>query len=112
MMEMAEIQQSTILYLYSDRKHIKIDPEYQRMGDIWTIEKRQLLIDSILNGFDIPKIYFHKHSPPKIENDIQLNTLLSTENSGLRRSGSLLMATFRWPTISVLLMMNLTRSEP
>ena len=69
MMEMAELQQSTILYLYSDRKHIKINPEYQRMGDIWTIEKRQLLIDSILNGFDLPKIYFHKHSPPKIENN-------------------------------------------
>ena len=25
MMEMAELSQSTILYLYSDRKHIKID---------------------------------------------------------------------------------------
>lgn len=72
MMEMAEVQQSTILYLYSDRKHIKIDPEYQRIGDIWTIEKRQLLIDSILNGFDLPKIYFHKHSPPKIENNVPI----------------------------------------
>lgn len=72
MMELAELQQSTILYLYSDRKHIKINPEYQRMGDIWTIEKRQLLIDSILNGFDIPKIYFHKHSPPIIENNVPI----------------------------------------
>ena len=72
MMEMAELPQSTILYLYSDRKHIKMDPEYQRMGDIWTIEKRQLLIDSILNGFDIPKIYFHKHSPPKSEGDVPI----------------------------------------
>lgn len=72
MMELAELQQSTILYLYSERKHIKIDPEYQRMGDIWTTEKRQLLIDSILNGFDIPKIYLHKHSPPRTENNIPI----------------------------------------
>lgn len=70
MMEMAELYQSTILYLYSDRAHIKLDPEYQRMGDIWTTEKRQLLIDSILNGFDIPKIYFHRHSPPIKEKNV------------------------------------------
>ena len=72
MMEMAELQQSTILYLYSDREHIQIDPEYQRMGDIWTTEKRQLLIDSILNGFDIPKIYLHKHSPPRTGGEVPI----------------------------------------
>ncbi len=36
-----------------------IDPDYQRMGDIWTLDKKQLLIDSIINDFDVPKIYFH-----------------------------------------------------
>ena len=69
MMEMSELPQSTVLYLYSDRDRIEIEPEYQRVGDIWTIEKRQLLIDSILNGFDIPKIYVHKHSTPKKNKD-------------------------------------------
>ena len=29
-------------------------------GEIWTIDKRQLLMDSIINEFDIPKIYFHE----------------------------------------------------
>lgn len=29
------------------------------MGDVWTLDKKQLLIDSIINDFDIPKIYFH-----------------------------------------------------
>ena len=47
-----------------------MDPEYQRMGDIWTTEKRQLLIDSILNGFDIPKIYFHKFAKPECEDGV------------------------------------------
>jgi len=72
MMEISDLRQSTILYIYSDRENIKLDPEYQRMGDIWTIEKRQLLIDSILNGFDIPKIYFHKYTTPEIVNGVPI----------------------------------------
>ena len=31
----------------------------QRDGDVWTLEKKQLLIDSIINDYDIPKLYFH-----------------------------------------------------
>src|SRR5437762_9149728 len=31
-------------------------PQYQR-GPVWNTPKRQLLIDSIINRFDIPKIY-------------------------------------------------------
>ena len=50
---------STILRLYSDQDLIDIEPEYQRQGEVWTKEKRQLLIDSILNDYDIPKLYFH-----------------------------------------------------
>lgn len=57
--DVAPLRQSAILYLYSKRSNIMIDPEYQRMGDVWTLDKRQLLIDSIINEFDIPKLYFH-----------------------------------------------------
>ena len=32
------------------------NPDYQR-NPVWQIEKKQLLIDSILRGYDIPKIY-------------------------------------------------------
>ena len=40
------------------RLHEKIDPrpQYQR-GDVWKLPAQQLLIDSILFSFDIPKIY-------------------------------------------------------
>lgn len=62
---LANLQQSSILSLYSQREYIQLDPAYQRLGDIWTLEKKQLLIDSILNGFDMPKIYFHEFNPPK-----------------------------------------------
>jgi len=54
-----EVKNSSILYLYAQRKSIFIDPDYQRMGEVWTLDKKQLLIDSILNDFDVPKIYFH-----------------------------------------------------
>lgn len=56
---------STVLYLHSDRDTYQLDPEYQRESDIWPLEKRQLLIDSIINGFDVPKIYFHKFPKTK-----------------------------------------------
>lgn len=59
---------STVLYLHSDRESFQLNPEYQRDSDIWPLEKRQLLIDSIINGYDIPKIYFHKFPKPRTIN--------------------------------------------
>ncbi len=55
---------NTVLYLYTERKSFDLNPVYQRQSDIWNIEKRQLLIDSIINGYDIPKLYFHKYPRP------------------------------------------------
>lgn len=46
--------------IFRSRNSIQVDPEYQRSSDIWTIEKKQLLIDTIINGFDVPKLYFHR----------------------------------------------------
>jgi hypothetical protein len=57
--------QSSLLVVYSDRHEIELDPEYQRISGIWTHEKRQLLLDSLINGFDVPKLYFHEFVPPK-----------------------------------------------
>ncbi len=57
--------QSSALVVYSERDEILLNPEYQRIGGIWTTEKRQLLIDSIINGFDVPKLYFHEFVPLK-----------------------------------------------
>jgi len=57
--ETSPMQHSTILRVYSDKDTLNVDPEYQRMGDVWSIAKKQLLIDSILNNYDIPKMYFH-----------------------------------------------------
>ena len=35
------------------------DPPYQRESSIWSLAKQQLFIDSLLNGYDVPKIYLH-----------------------------------------------------
>lgn len=60
----ADFHGSTVWKLYRIRDRIQLDPEYQRLGGIWAPENRQLLIDTILNGFDVPKLYLHKFSAP------------------------------------------------
>src|ERR1039457_2205738 len=54
---------SAILRLIAEKENINVEPWYQRRGEVWTPEKKQLLIDSILNDYDIPKLYFHSLSP-------------------------------------------------
>jgi hypothetical protein len=54
------LKENSIMYLYAIRDEIDFNPPYQRQGDIWPQSKKDLLIDSLLNGFDIPKIYFHE----------------------------------------------------
>lgn len=39
------------------RKKIDMDPPYQRRGRLWSDTDKAYLIDSILNGYDVPKLY-------------------------------------------------------
>jgi hypothetical protein len=41
------------------RRGILLDPHYQRQGDVWPSDKQRLFVDSILNGFVIPPMYWH-----------------------------------------------------
>lgn len=45
--------------LYKERTRISF-PEYQRQPNLWSPEKKSLLIDSILQDIDIPKLYFNR----------------------------------------------------
>ncbi|WP_424972075.1 HNH endonuclease family protein [Dinoroseobacter sp. S76] len=38
---------------------IDVRPEYQRPL-VWTLKQKRLLIDSILRGYDVPKMYWHR----------------------------------------------------
>ena len=57
--EITSLSDSSVLRLVDIRDRIKIDPEYQRPGGVWSLENKQLFIDSLLNRYDIPKLYFH-----------------------------------------------------
>ena len=53
------------------RREIDFTPPYQRKSDIWSEYDQAFLIDSILNGYDIPKFYladFGRSSGLKNEN--------------------------------------------
>ncbi|MGA3038976.1 MAG: DUF262 domain-containing protein [Vulcanimicrobiaceae bacterium] len=50
----------TIRTLYSLDK-LELTPDYQRES-VWSRSQRQLLIDSLIHNFDIPKLYFRKLS--------------------------------------------------
>ena len=51
----------TVTMLADLRGRINTDAEYQR-GEVWSQPQQQLLIDSILQGFDLPKIFLRKLS--------------------------------------------------
>ncbi|MBQ9266953.1 MAG: DUF262 domain-containing protein [Clostridia bacterium] len=48
-----------LLSLNKRRNQINTNPDYQRPS-VWTKSQKQLLIDSILHDYDIPKIYLHE----------------------------------------------------
>lgn len=56
-----------IKWIYNQRTSIDFSPAYQRRGNLWTKQQKQLLIDSVLNGLDIPKFYF-QFMPPSVNN--------------------------------------------
>jgi len=64
--EVAELRGASVWTLYRMSQRIQVDPDYQRQGEVWTRDKRQLLIDTLINGFDIPKIYLHRFEKPKL----------------------------------------------
>lgn len=47
----------TLSWWRDEREDIDLDPPYQRKGRIWSKQQQHYLLDSILNGFDVPKIY-------------------------------------------------------
>lgn len=47
----------TLSWWKSRRTQIDMEPPYQRRGRLWSEADKAYLIDSILNGFDVPKLY-------------------------------------------------------
>lgn len=64
--DVGSVHGASVWTLYRMRDRIQVNPDYQRQGEVWTMDKRQLLIDTLINKFDIPKIYLHKFSKPRV----------------------------------------------
>ncbi len=47
----------TLIWWYNHREEIDFTPPYQRRGRLWSADDKSYLVDSIINGFDIPKLY-------------------------------------------------------
>lgn len=62
----------TLSWWHKQKNKIDFNPTYQRKGNLWGDRDKAFLIDSILNEFDLPKIY--------IADFTILNTDLNTKN--------------------------------
>ena len=108
-LETFALKNSTIMWISSERGAIDTNPLYQRMGGIWTREKRRLLIDSIINDYDLPKIYFHEYPRERsaetgfkyaiIDGRQRLETIWQFMDDGLRLADDIEL--FRDPTVDL-----------
>jgi len=73
MFALGTLRNASVWGIYRMRDLIDLDPTYQREGGIWTLENKQLLIDTIVNGFDVPKIYMHKLSSIQVIGDREVD---------------------------------------
>jgi hypothetical protein len=57
MFKVIPFEPKTLSWWHSHSQHIDFEPPYQRKGRLWSRSDKAFLIDSILNEYDIPKIY-------------------------------------------------------
>ncbi|HIE9586471.1 DUF262 domain-containing protein [Klebsiella quasipneumoniae] len=62
----------TLSWWYKQRSKIDFEPEYQRKGNLWSDKDKAFLIDSIINEYDLPKVYLADFTV--------LNTALNAKN--------------------------------
>lgn len=63
------IEQRTVRSFCRRRPKINVRPDYQR-GAVWSTPQKQLLIDSILQDLDIPKIYLREVNGGQFEEEV------------------------------------------
>lgn len=55
--KVSQFEAKTLSWWNARRSKIDMSPSYQRRGRLWSSTDKAYLIDSILNGFDVPKLY-------------------------------------------------------
>jgi hypothetical protein len=56
-LKVTTFEAKTLSWWKARKTRIDMDPPYQRRGRLWSAADKAYLIDSILNGFDVPKLY-------------------------------------------------------
>lgn len=57
MFKVMHFEPKTLRWWFAQRGKIDMNPPYQRHGRLWSITDKAFLVDSILNEYDVPKIY-------------------------------------------------------
>jgi len=57
MFSVRPFESRTLSWWSDERKNLDLSPSYQRRGRVWSNQDKAFLVDSVLNGYDIPKIY-------------------------------------------------------
>jgi hypothetical protein len=57
MIKVTQFEPKTLRWWYSQRAKIDMNPSYQRHGRLWSETDKAFLVDSIINEYDVPKIY-------------------------------------------------------
>lgn len=57
MFQILKLEPKPLIWWISQRSKIDVKPPYQREGRLWSRADKAFLIDSILNGYDVPKVY-------------------------------------------------------
>lgn len=52
-------ERMTIAATWIDHRRWDLSPSYQRESGVWSLQKKQLFIDSLMHHIDVPKIYVH-----------------------------------------------------
>jgi RNAse (barnase) inhibitor barstar len=66
-----KIEDWSIQRLEKERNTITF-PEYQREKSLWPVEKKRLLIDTIIKDIDIPKLYFNRRKDKAKDKPIEV----------------------------------------
>lgn len=79
----------TVYWMRRERNLVNMEPSYQREGGVWSLERKQLFMDSAINSFDIPKIYLHVTSQDRtgfkwavVDGKQRMGTILSFLEGG------------------------------
>lgn len=55
--KITQLEARTLIWWRNRRGKIDMDPPYQRRGRLWSNSDKAYLIDSIINEYDVPKLY-------------------------------------------------------